>query len=287
MRPLVSILMPMYNAADCVGDAIRSLQAQTYTNWELIVIDDGSRDGGADIVRDFDDARLRLTVGQENRGLPARLNQAVSLAQGAFLARMDADDLAFPERLAEQVDFLLRYPLVDVVATDMLIVDAVGQPGGREKWRGASHEEVTAKPWAGFHFNHATWMGRAGWFRRYPYREDAVRTEDDDLMLRSYRHSRFHRMERVLYAYRVDGVTAGSAWTARRHFMRSLWRESLAQRNPRLLFGIPTQLVKSLAERGAELVGVRGWAQRHRKGAPVPEPVLERYRSLRQVLRAA
>lgn len=284
MQPLVSILMPMYNASESVGDTIRTLLGQTYENWELLVIDDGSQDESADVVAAIQDDRIRLTRGAENQGLPSRLNQCVEQARGAFLARMDADDLAFPKRLEVQVDFLLANPMVDVVATEMLVVDAQGSPSGRQKWRGASHKDITASPWSGFHFNHATWMGRAGWFRRHRYREDAFRTEDDDLILRSYRKSRFHRMDVVLYAYRVAGVTAEAAWAARRHFMKSLWREGLGQKDLRLLMGIPIQISKTLAERTAEALGVAHAVQGHRGGQPVSEQVLEEYEDLRRTL---
>lgn len=283
-QPLVSILMPMYNASQSVGDTIRTLRSQTYENWELLIIDDGSQDESADVVAAIQDDRIRLTRGLENLGLPSRLNQCVAQARGAFLARMDADDLAFPRRLEVQVDFLLENPLVDVVATEMLVVDAEGSPSGRQKWRGAAHHDITASPWSGFHFNHATWMGRAGWFRRHRYRADAFRTEDDDLILRSYRNSRFHRMNVVLYAYRVAGVTARAAWTARRHFMKSLWREGLRQGDFRLLMGIPIQLSKTIAERTAEVLGIAHAVQGHRGGQPVAPDVLEEYEELRRTL---
>ncbi|MFT4604167.1 MAG: glycosyltransferase involved in cell wall biosynthesis [Rhodothermales bacterium] len=282
--PLVSILMPMYNAAALVPDTLMSLQAQTYENWELIAIDDGSEDHTYDVVAGYPDERIRLVRKPENRGLPARLNEAVTLARGALFARMDADDIALPTRLERQVGFLLANPLVDVVATDMLVITQEGEPNGREKWRGSSHESVTGTPWSGFHFNHATWMGRAGWFRRHGYREDAVRTEDDDLLLRAYRTSRFHRLDEVLYAYRVGTFSSAAVWTARRSFIRSLCRESLRQRDPRLLLGVPLELLKAAAERVAEVTGLDHRLNGHRTGGLVAEEAEAEYRAMRASL---
>ncbi|MFT5142181.1 MAG: glycosyltransferase involved in cell wall biosynthesis [Rhodothermales bacterium] len=263
-NPLVSILMPMFNAAEHVGQTIASLQAQTYSNWELIAIDDGSSDASYQVVAAINDRRIRLMGERVNRGLPARLNQAIRHANGALFARMDADDIAFATRLQTQVAYLLANPLIDVVATDMLVVDLEGSPRGRERWRGASHESVTASPWSGFHFNHGTWMGRAGWFRRHGYREDATRTEDDDLMLRSYQTSRFHRLDRVMYAYRLGPTSARAIWVARSSFIRSLWREARVQRDPRLLYGIWSELAKGAAERVAEMFGLTRLVSGHR-----------------------
>ena len=282
--PLVSILMPMYNAAELVAQTIRSLLAQTYENWELIALDDGSEDRTAEVVASFTDPRIRLVLGEKNRGLPARLNEAVTLARGALFARMDADDIALPTRLERQVGFLLANPLVDVVAADMLVITPEGELNGREKWRGSSHESVTKTPWSGFHFNHATWLGRAGWFRRHAYREDAYRTEDDDLMLRAYRTSRFHRLDEVLYAYRVGTFSCAAVWTARRSFIRSLCRESRQQRDPRLLLGVPLELLKAAAERVAEFTGLDHRLNGHRTGGLVAEEAEAAYRATKAAL---
>ncbi|MBO6576725.1 MAG: glycosyltransferase family 2 protein [Rhodothermales bacterium] len=278
-RPLVSLLMPVYNAAPFVELAIGSVLAQTYRKWELIVIDDGSTDNTADRVAAIADQRIRLLRHTENLGLPARLNQAVREARGSLLARMDGDDIAFPGRLERQAGFLLRHPLVDLVATDMLIIGCDGTPAGRERWRGADHRSITAKPWGGFHLNHATWMGRAGFFRRFAYDVRAHRCEDDDLILRAYRTSRFHRLREVHYAYRLGPLDAQAVWTARSHYMRSLSREAVRSRDVRLLYGIPAQIAKGTAERGAAALGLTGLVTGHRNNEMVSPELVRVYES--------
>lgn len=274
-RPLISILMPFYNAEVFLAEAVASIRSQTWEEWELLAIDDGSADEGAKVIRGIGDPRIRLIRGTANRGLPARLNQGIDLAAGSLIARMDADDVAFPERLEQQASILLRQPLLDVVATNMVLINADGRPVGMESWRGADHHEVVARPGGGFHFNHATWLGRAGWFRRHRYREDAVRTEDDDLMLRSFRTSRFYRMPEVLYAYRVGPVSAAASWQARRHYARALLREGRVHRDGALFAGAVSQVFKGGTEFLAERLGLMDRISRHRNDQRVPAPVAE------------
>ena len=108
MRPLVSIIMAVRNGAETIGPAVRSIQLQTLRDWELVVIDDGSFDAGASVFRAFKDPRIRLICEESGAGLATRLNQAVALSRGAFIARMDADDVSLPGRLAAQVVLWLQ-----------------------------------------------------------------------------------------------------------------------------------------------------------------------------------
>src|ERR1700684_499695 len=102
MCPLVSIGMPVYDCEKTIAVSLRSILNQTFTEWELIIIDDGSQDGTLARAREFDDPRIRIVDGQRNLGLPARLNQAVHLSGGTYFARMDGDDIAYPERIEKQ-----------------------------------------------------------------------------------------------------------------------------------------------------------------------------------------
>src|SRR3984885_12372931 len=108
--PVVSVIMSMRDSASTVGEAVRSVLMQTLRNWEMIVIDDGSSDHSGDIVEGFHDGRIRLIRESHSAGLAARLNQAVALSAGEFIARMDADDICFPERLVRQVARLREEP---------------------------------------------------------------------------------------------------------------------------------------------------------------------------------
>jgi teichuronic acid biosynthesis glycosyltransferase TuaG len=107
--PLISILMPAYNAATYVVEAIQSVISQGYPNWELIIIDDGSTDDTKALVHTFQDSRIRYLY-QENQGVSAARNKALELMQGDFFCFLDADD-CFPENaLANQVEYMLQHP---------------------------------------------------------------------------------------------------------------------------------------------------------------------------------
>jgi glycosyltransferase involved in cell wall biosynthesis len=114
--PLVTVAMPVFNAGRHLRPAVISIILQTFTDWELLVIDDGSSDGAVDDILDLDDARIRILRDGSNRGLAARLNEAIDLARGHYFARMDQDDISYPERLARQVDMLEQSPALDLCA---------------------------------------------------------------------------------------------------------------------------------------------------------------------------
>jgi len=116
--PLVSIIIPCYNGEEYVGEAIQSALDQTYPNFEVIVIDDGSTDGTLDVIRSFGDA-IRWETGP-NRGACAARNRGIELARGELIQFLDADDLLYPQKLARQV------PLVVAKVADIVVCDWVG-----------------------------------------------------------------------------------------------------------------------------------------------------------------
>ncbi len=115
--PLVSILMPVYNAAPYVKEAIESILTQTFTNFELLVFNDGSTDNSSEVIRAIDDKRITLFDYKENSGYVAHLNEGLRIARGQYIARMDADDIAFPDRLAKQVALLANEPAIGLCGT--------------------------------------------------------------------------------------------------------------------------------------------------------------------------
>jgi len=226
-QPRVSVIMSMRNGASTVGAAVRSVLRQTLTDFELIVIDNGSSDLGGAIVARFDDARVRLIREESTTVFAVRLNQAVGLARGEFIARMDADDICFPERLSCQVDRLREDPQLDLVGCGAVVFRSGGELVG-EMPVGLDHEEIAARPFVGFSIPHPTWCGRASWFRNNPYNTELEFAEDQDLLLRSFRHSRLGGIDRVLLAYRQDRLTLKKLLPGRATFMGSAWRNGIA-----------------------------------------------------------
>lgn len=118
----ITIGIPFYNAGRYLASSIRSVLGQTYSGFELILSDDGSTDGSLQIAESFNDPRIRLVSDGANRGIAFRLNEQISLANGTFFARMDADDLMFPDRIEKQLSFLERYGY-DVTGTQAVVID--------------------------------------------------------------------------------------------------------------------------------------------------------------------
>ena len=117
-KPLLSVLMPVYNCAEYIEEALASIQAQTFTDFEVLVIDDGCSDETPAIVRRIacHDQRIKI-ISRENRGIVDSLNEGVALAQGRWLARMDGDDICEPHRFSCQLAFLNAHPEVDIVGS--------------------------------------------------------------------------------------------------------------------------------------------------------------------------
>ena len=223
--PLVTIGMSVFNAADTVATSVRSICGQTFTDWELLVIDDGSTDGIADVMRQFSDPRVRfIQIPGGNRGLATRLNQCISLARGRYFARMDADDVAYPERLERQVRFLDEHPEVDLLGTRALLFKGEGKPFGLYA-KAFDHTEICRRPWWGFPLAHPTWMGKHEWFVRHQYRERHTRCEDQELLLRTFDTSQFAALSDVLLGYRMDRILAGKLGLGRLNYCRELVRQ--------------------------------------------------------------
>ena len=107
--PLVSVILPTYNAAAYLGKAIKSILAQRYGHFELIIVNDGSSDDTQGLLTQYQDPRI-IVINQANLGLPKALNQGIGIAKGKYIARQDADDISLPERLSEQVRFMEQNP---------------------------------------------------------------------------------------------------------------------------------------------------------------------------------
>jgi len=217
--PLVSVILPVCNGGRTIYSAVMSILNQTFTDYELIVVNDGSTDNTLTVLSRIKDARLRIVSDGMNKGLAARLNEAVVLAQGAYIARMDADDLAFPERLQKQITFLDTHADVDLVATRAIVFSEVGSVIGLLPYRG-THEALTASLWRGIPMPHPTWMGRRRWFLNNPYRSlEVLRAEDQELLLRVAGVSKYACLPDVLLGYRQGPYNVSKTLVARRHLL--------------------------------------------------------------------
>lgn len=202
-EPRVTVVMPVYNAGRYLRLAVQSIVDQTFGDWELLIIDDASTDGALNGIADIVDARIRVVRNPKNLGLAATLNVGIELARGEFIARMDQDDVSYPERLARQLEMLEHNPAIDLVGVRCLAIDENDEPVGALPYA-LDHRELCTAPWRGFYLPHPTWMGRIEWFRRHRYASPApYLCEDQELLLRTWSVSCFATHPEVLFAYRI------------------------------------------------------------------------------------
>lgn len=203
-HPCITVAIPIFNAEKYVEMAINSVLAQTYDNFELFLIDDGSSDGSLDLIRGLNDPRIQVFSDGKNQGLTYRLNESVRLAKGEFYARMDADDLMLTTRLECQLEYLLNNPQCDVVGSEAYIIDGSNRLTGIRGGNPFSESGFASVLRRGG-FIHPSVMGRTAWFRAHPYDINADRCEDIELWLRTADQSHFGQLEEPLLFYREAG----------------------------------------------------------------------------------
>ncbi|WP_354676998.1 glycosyltransferase family 2 protein [Cupriavidus plantarum] len=214
--PAISILLPAWNAEQTLGVALCSLLSQTYTDFEILLLDDGSTDGTVGVAEAFADARLRVISDGRRMGLARRLNLGIEQARGRYIARMDADDVSFPERFARQVAFLDTHPQIDLVGCRAVAFRSDDEILGMLPFAG-THEAMCARPWRGIPLPHPGWMGRREWFVRHRYGlPEVMRAEDQELLLRTHKTSRFACLDEVLLGYRQGQFNLRKTLLARR-----------------------------------------------------------------------
>jgi glycosyltransferase involved in cell wall biosynthesis len=219
----VSVALPVRNARATLALALRSIQRQTFSEWELLVLDDSSSDGSKELALDWAerDPRIRVLDPNGPSGLASRLNQAVKEARGEFIARMDADDVAYPQRLQRQLEYLDADPATNLVGTSMLVFGKHGEARG-VRWAPPSHEGICSRPPGSLPLFHPTWFGRSEWFHLHGYRPSARRCEDQEMLFRARRTSRFANLPEPLLGYREDRLRLRSVLMGRASFARTL-----------------------------------------------------------------
>lgn len=254
--PLVSVMMPFLNGGPAFRAALKSIQWQTYANWELLLCDDGSNDGSYELAASLGDPRFRLWTDGRRLGLAARLNECLDRAQGQLIARMDADDVSYPDRLARQVEFLQANPRVDLAGCSMLIFGEDGAALG-QRIAPEAHDEIVARPSLGFGLAHPTWMARAEWFRTYRYDPSAIRYEDIELLYRAYPDSRFSNVPDILYGYREMRGGFSKRFKTRAGRLRYLYTRHRALGLGTLVRAAAAETTKAAADAVLALAGAR------------------------------
>ena len=222
-RVFVSVGMPVYNGERYVRKAIESVLSQTYTDFELIVTDDGSTDNTLQILNSIKDPRLKVVSDGKNRGIAYRLNQQINMACGEFFARMDADDMMMPHRLEQQIKVLRSDTAVDVVGSEAVIIGENEELLGKRSVN-PNIFKTSNDYFRSARFIHPTITGRLAWFRKWKYSENMSGNEDLDLWIRSRKDSVFYDIHEPLMFYRDPYRFRLNTYAFRqRRFLKCAW----------------------------------------------------------------
>ncbi len=202
--PLVSIIMPVYNGESFLKEAIDSIVTQTYTNWELIVVNDGSTDGSRDIVLSYTDPRIQLHDNEENLGIISTKNKAIDIAKGKYIASLDADDIALPTRLAKQVEYFETHSDCGLVATLHQEIDGNGKRGQVSLFP-TSNRDVHSYLLLANCICHSSTMLRADLMKELKYIPGFHVAEDYEMWDRITNTHFIANIPEVLTLYRVHG----------------------------------------------------------------------------------
>lgn len=207
--PYISVILPVYNSGNWLAATINSVLAQTMRDFELIIINDGSTDESAAIIRSFSDSRIRY-LEQPNRGLVATLNRGLAEAKGTYIARIDGDDVCLPERFARQAAWLDAHPATAVTGCFVNFINEKGEEIGHWPVDRANHtpEQIRHALPSLNCMTHPSIMARAAIMRQFGYNPAQQHIEDYDLWLRMQAEGlQIDKVPEVLLQYRVHSAS--------------------------------------------------------------------------------
>ena len=184
-EPKISVIMSVFNGSKFLSDAIQSILNQTFKEFEFIIVDDGSTDNSLNIIRSFESADSRIKViSKLNEGLAKSLNAAISVSKGKFIARMDADDISYENRLEKQYEYMQKNKSIDLCGCSMDIIDELGNVTS-EKIQISNIDDIQRKRYFQSPILHITFFGKKSFFVKHNgYREQFKYAQDYDLVLR-------------------------------------------------------------------------------------------------------
>lgn len=200
-KPIVSIILSVFNGEKYIREAVESILGQTFKKFEFIIINDGSTDGTADILNSYNDKRIRVAHNKTNIGLPKSLNIGIRLSIGIYIARMDCDDISFPQRLEKQVSFMNNHLEIDICGT--WIKSFTDKHTSINKYP-ANSEEIKCMMFWKTGLAHPSVMLRKKTFlnNNLFYDESFSCSQDYDLWVRASKNVKFANIQDVLVARR-------------------------------------------------------------------------------------
>lgn len=236
--PTVSIVLSVYNGENYCADALESALSQTFTDFELIVIDDGSTDCSIDILNDYAkrDNRVQILQNECNRGLSYSLNKAIGITKGTYIMRMDQDDINLSKRLECQMDVLKENPKVGLVScfvdalydsnADNEIRTGVAQFESRRRHLVTNKEEISeVLPYYNVFHHGEVFFRKYLWEKLGGYRPEFTMSEDYDFWLRMIGHTFFYILPKTLYIRRFGKKNSSSVYSNLQEFTAKLARQ--------------------------------------------------------------
>lgn len=227
MKPLVSIVMPAYNAEKFIREAIDSILNQTFRDFELIILNDGSKDSTRETIESYADERIVL-INKENEGVARTLNAGLQIARGKYIWRHDADDISLPGKLEKQVVFLENHPHIALCATQVAFMTERGKVAWSKRqpkndWLGEkNHRVVKFEDFNPFSpITHGTVLFRSSILESVPsYREAFITSEDIDMWLRMMEHAELAVINECLSLHRLSSASATAVHGWKNEFYR-------------------------------------------------------------------
>ena len=193
---MISVILPTYNNEQTIFDSIKSILNQSYQNFELIIVNDCSKDNTKKVIKSFDDSRIVYLENDKNIGRAQSRNKAIKKAKGNFIAVMDGDDISVPQRLDIQLKYLMNNPSIDLVASNIIFFT-------NNKVTGVSDVKMYTLKNLNFFLRpiglpHVTWMVRKDFFVNFKYNPNILMTIDQDLLLRSFKSFNYFLLKEPL-----------------------------------------------------------------------------------------
>nr|WP_315255274.1 glycosyltransferase [uncultured Flavobacterium sp.] len=198
---LVSIGIPIYNADQYLKLAIDSVLQQTFQDFQLLLVNDGSKDNSLEIMKSYNDPRIKIINDGVNKGLIFRLNEMVQLSEGHYFVRMDADDVMFPDRIEKQLELLTNNPEIDLVYGDAVSINKDNHILGYKKSQKVNNKNDILN---GVFPIHPTVMTKREVLLKNPYREGFIQMEDMELWYRIIEDFHFQNLNHPILFYRED-----------------------------------------------------------------------------------
>ena len=205
INPLISVVMSVYNSEDYLKESIDSILKQTYKNFEFIIINDGSTDSSADLIKRYQDKRIVFINRGKNRGLSYSLNEGIKKSKGRYIARMDADDISMLDRLNKQLEYLRENPSIDILGGQEINIDKKGKKQSATSLKPLEYNQIKAVSKYSCPLNHPTYMAKKEVYSQLNgYREIFTYGQDYDFILRAIdRGFVIKNMPDILLYYRI------------------------------------------------------------------------------------